>query len=73
MTEKVTETKQKILDLMFEDPKITTSDMCDRLGLSRKTVSKHIKELKESGMIERVGSDRKGYWKIIKTEENGLK
>lgn len=32
--------------------------------ISRKTIAARLKDLKEIGLIERVGSARKGYWKI---------
>ena len=37
----------------------TLGDAC------RKTVSLRLKMLKEAGLIERIGSDRKGYWKLL--------
>ncbi|WP_243134950.1 winged helix-turn-helix transcriptional regulator [Murimonas intestini] len=41
-----------------------TDNLDEKLLVSRKTVSQRLKELKEKGIIERIGSDRKGYWKI---------
>lgn len=35
-------------------------------GIGRTTVTDNIKKLKDEGFIERVGSDRNGYWKILK-------
>lgn len=35
-----------------------------RLQMLQKTVSIKLKNLREKGIIERVGSDRKGYWNI---------
>lgn len=32
--------------------------------MSRKSVSNNIKKLKDLGIIERVGNNKKGYWKI---------
>ena len=34
------------------------------LGISKKTVAEHIKALKEKGIIERVGNNKTGHWKI---------
>jgi ATP-dependent DNA helicase RecG len=36
------------------------------LGVTTRAIRKTMKNLKDKGIIERVGSDRKGYWKIIK-------
>ncbi len=70
VTDKVTdildETSLQILNLLVEDPAYTTTFLAENLSLSRKTISLRLKKLKEHGLIERVGSDRKGYWKLIR-------
>ena len=68
VTEKVTdnldEKSLQILSLLSEDPAYTSSVISEKLGISRKTVSQRLKKMKERGIVERVGSDRKGYWNI---------
>lgn len=71
VTEKVTDKVEnmddkslKILKLLMEDPGYTAVILSEKLSLSRKTISERIKKLRENKIIERVGSDRKGYWKI---------
>lgn len=70
VTDKVTdtldETSLKILNLLAVDPAYTTTFLAENLSLSRKTVSLRLKMLKDAGLIERIGSDRKGYWKLLK-------
>ena len=44
--------------------KYKTVELAEILDISRKTVSVKLKKLREKGIIERVGSDRKGYWNI---------
>ena len=34
--------------------------------MSLRTIKRNIKELKEKGYIERIGSKKTGYWKVIK-------
>ncbi len=65
VTEKVTEEERQVTELLREDSTYTTAKLAESLGVSRKTVSKRLKNLKERGIIERVGSDRKGYWKLF--------
>lgn len=55
----------QLLALLMEDPAYTTTVLADKLSTSRKTVSARLRMLRESGLIERVGSDRKGYWKVL--------
>ena len=56
---------QKILDLIRENPYVTTLEMADSIGIIRRTVAKHIKSLQEKGIIKRIGPDKEGYWKVI--------
>ncbi len=55
-----------ILNAIAEDPKITQKNLAIKTGLSTRTVSREIKELRDTGVIRRVGSDRSGYWEIVK-------
>lgn len=59
-------TQEKILDLIRENPNVTQSEMAEKIGLTRDGISYNIKYLKENGIIERIGSTKKGIWKIIK-------
>lgn len=62
---KMTETQQKIVELIKEKPTITQKQIAEITRLTPDGVKYNIKELKKLNIIERVGSDRKGYWKII--------
>ena len=53
-----------ILKVISIEPKITQKNLALKTGLSERTVSREIKNLRESGIINRIGSDRSGYWKI---------
>jgi ATP-dependent DNA helicase RecG len=39
--------------------------LANMLFVTRKTISTHMKIMKKNNVIERIGSDRKGYWKIL--------
>ena len=58
-------TQEKILDLIKENPSITQVEMAEKLGITRDGISYNIKSLKDNGKIERMGSTKKGTWKII--------
>ena len=64
VTDNLDEKSIQILALISEDPAYTSTAISEKLSLSRKTVSQRLKEMKEKGILERIGSDRKGYWKI---------
>jgi len=52
--------------LIEQNKNITATEISERLNLSLSTVKRKIKDLKEQGMIERIGSDKTGCWRIVK-------
>ena len=62
--DRVTDDERTLLSLLIEDPGYTVSQLSEKMGISRKTVAQKMKQLKEKDIIERIGSNRKGYWKI---------
>jgi Protein involved in cell division len=53
-----------VFSLIKQNKNITATEISKRLNLSLSTVKRKIKSLKEQGIIERIGSDKTGYWKI---------
>ena len=45
----------------------TQEQMAKVLNLTRDGISYNIKLLKENGIIERIGSTKKGMWRILKS------
>lgn len=41
--------------------------MAGALGVTDKTIKRHLKALREQGRIRRVGSDKTGHWEFIET------
>ena len=56
---------QKILELIKQNPYITTTEMAENLKISRRAIAKQITNLKENNQIRRVGPDKGGYWEVI--------
>ena len=54
----------EILELIKENPKITRGELSDKLGINPSAIQKHIQKLKTDGIIERIGGDKVGYWKV---------
>lgn len=54
----------KILALLAEYPEMTIKELSAQLECSVRKVNRMMKELRESGKITRIGSDRKGVWQI---------
>ncbi len=55
----------QIIKLMNQNPQITQVEICEITGFRKSTITNHIRKLKETHIIERIGSDRKGYWNIL--------
>jgi len=54
-----------VYNLIKQNNVITSTEISQQLKISLSTAKRKIKELKESGKIERIGSDKTGRWKII--------
>jgi predicted HTH transcriptional regulator len=54
--------------LIKQNSKITAAEICEQLNISLSTAKRKMKELKLKGIIDRIGSDKTGYWKIIGPE-----
>ena len=57
--------RQRIITEMRDNPNITTSELHQILGISETAVEKNLTFLKENGYVERVGSKKNGYWKVL--------
>ncbi len=59
---------ENFLKVLRMFPGGTIRQLSKESGISERMVKYYIKYLKESGGILRIGSNRKGYWEIIKTD-----
>ena len=56
--------RYSILLLVSLFPEISIQQMADLLEVSRTTIDKHLTWLKSKQFLERIGSDRKGAWRV---------
>ena len=56
--------RYSILLLVSFFPEISIQQMADLLEVSRTTIDKHLTWLKSKQFLERIGSDRKGAWRV---------
>ena len=61
---KLNKTSIEILELIIRNKKVTQEEFSNELNKSRSTFYRNIENLKNLNIIERVGSDKNGYWKI---------
>ena len=55
---------QKVLLLLYDNGHLTRDELSALTGLSLGGIKKIINSLRESGLIERIGSNKTGYWKV---------
>jgi ATP-dependent DNA helicase RecG len=58
-------TKDKILELLQQNPKYTKADLMQVLGRADGTIKEHIANLKKESRLRRVGSTKSGYWEVL--------
>ena len=56
--------EKKILAIMENDPSATMGAISEKLNVTKRTVERIVKKLREQGKIERVGGKRYGHWVI---------
>lgn len=64
LSDNLSDKEHRVLELLIEYPGYTSSQLSEKMNVSRVSITKYLKALKEIGAIERVGSDRSGYWKV---------
>ena len=62
--EKPQKSREKIVALLSEDGKLSAVALAKEIGISAKSVEKHLSNLKADGIIERIGPAKGGYWKV---------
>jgi len=55
-----------ILDQLAKTPEMSVRQLSELLSVSDKTIKRDLEKLKNEQKIERIGSNRKGYWQISK-------
>ena len=63
---KLTKATQRVFKCLKRRPDITIEEMASETGVARETVKRALKTLREKGIIRRVGSDKTGYYEILK-------
>jgi len=58
------ETEKEIISLIKENPHIRIFEIAQRLQKPVRTIENNIRQLKEKGIVERIGSKKTGYWTV---------
>lgn len=57
--------KNKLISILKKQPSIKQADLAIKLNVSLRTVKRVMKTLTDNKIIERVGSKKTGYWKVL--------
>ena len=67
--EKSQRRRQAIVGLISDNPSVSLEEMSEKLDVNIKTIWRDITTLKLYGVIERIGGDFGGEWKILKKKK----
>ncbi|MDR2499119.1 MAG: Fic family protein [Tannerellaceae bacterium] len=65
----VSERQKRILDIIAANNSISAQQLSAILKTTARTVEREIKKMREKGILERIGGDRGGHWKINGKED----
>ncbi len=54
----------QIMSLLKTNPHLTYEDLAEHIGQTRKTVQRHIQQLKAKNLLIRIGGAKGGHWKV---------
>jgi len=63
--EKLTVNQRKIIQSLKASPDITANELAKIVGTSQRKIEENLSKLKKLNVIERVGADRGGHWKVL--------
>ena len=59
-------TTQKIIDMIKENPYIGRVELSKKLeNITEDGVKYHLKQLKQKGLLKRIGPDKGGHWEVV--------
>ena len=61
----INERQKKIIKLLSTNGRATKKTIAAKLGLSVETIKREISILIQHKLIERIGSNKAGYWRVI--------
>ncbi len=65
-SDELTENEKRVLLELIGNPSVPYETLVAKIGVSRRTISRIFESLTQKGYIERIGTNKKGYWKIIR-------
>ena len=64
----ISERQSLIISMIQDNPDIGRIEMSTKLGVNEKTIRRDLDDLKEKGIIVRIGGRKEGHWEINKNK-----
>lgn len=62
----INKNERQIIELILNDPTLTAEKLSIEINKTKRTAERYLKSLQEKEYIERSGSNKNGYWKVLK-------
>ena len=62
---RLTVNQEQVLQFLNREPQLTTAELAVKIGISKRKTEENIAKLKKIGRLERVGTAKGGYWKVV--------
>ena len=59
-------TEKKVIELLIENPNVTSTELAEKVGVTKRTIERTFKSLQEKKIIGRIGSKRDGNWIVVR-------
>lgn len=59
-------TEKEIVKWLIENATVTTNELSEKIGVTRRTIERSLKALQNKNIIERIGSKKDGSWIVVK-------
>ena len=59
-------TEKKVIEILIENTSVTSAELAEKIGVTKRTIERAFKSLQEKKIIERIGSKRDGNWIVVK-------
>ena len=66
ISDKINDKIKMVIDEINKNPRITIPELSHLTCISSATISRYLKLLQQNQIIERVGSNKTGYWRVLK-------
>ncbi|MCQ2601834.1 MAG: Fic family protein [Treponema sp.] len=65
----VNKTQRQLLELLLDNPRLTYDELAEKMDKTRETIRTNLRTLEKMHLIQRIGADKNGHWKILLKEE----